>query len=74
MPLPLHTAVGYWQEFLFCFFGAAINTMAGWLYVISGVSFALLAVAAVLPAPIASRFNSQASSYPTSDSFIRVNC
>jgi uncharacterized protein (DUF58 family) len=33
-----------------CFFGAAINTMAGWLYVISGVSFALLGVAAVLPA------------------------
>ncbi|MBF2065328.1 MAG: DUF58 domain-containing protein [Calothrix sp. C42_A2020_038] len=33
-----------------CFFGAAINTMAGWLYVISGVSCALLFVAAVLPA------------------------
>ncbi|MBE9037499.1 DUF58 domain-containing protein [aff. Roholtiella sp. LEGE 12411] len=32
-----------------CFFGAAINTMAGWLYVISGVSFALLGVAAFLP-------------------------
>ena len=32
-----------------CFLGAAINTMAGWLYVISGVSFALLSVAAVLP-------------------------
>ncbi len=32
-----------------CFFGAAINTMAGWLYAISGVSFALLGVAAVLP-------------------------
>jgi uncharacterized protein (DUF58 family) len=32
-----------------CFFGAGINTMAGWLYVISGVSFALLIVAAVLP-------------------------
>ncbi|MFN6568904.1 DUF58 domain-containing protein [Dendronalium sp. ChiSLP03b] len=32
-----------------CFFGAGINTMAGWLYAISGVSFALLAVAAVLP-------------------------
>lgn len=32
-----------------CFFAAAINTMAGWLYVISGVSFALLAIAAVLP-------------------------
>ncbi|MBH8563803.1 DUF58 domain-containing protein [Nostoc sp. CENA67] len=32
-----------------CFFGAGINTMAGWLYAISGVSFALLAVAAILP-------------------------
>lgn len=33
-----------------CFFGAAINTMAGWLYVLSGISFALLGIAAVLPA------------------------
>ncbi len=32
-----------------CFFGAAMNTMAGWLYVISGVSCALLAIAAILP-------------------------
>ncbi|MEM7724787.1 MAG: DUF58 domain-containing protein [Cyanobacteria bacterium P01_A01_bin.45] len=32
-----------------CFFGAAINTMAGWLYVISGVSFALLGIGAFLP-------------------------
>lgn len=32
-----------------CFFGAAINTMAGWLYVISGISCALLFVAAILP-------------------------
>ncbi|WP_017315505.1 DUF58 domain-containing protein [Mastigocladopsis repens] len=32
-----------------CFFGAGVNTMAGWLYVISGLSFALLSVAAVLP-------------------------
>jgi uncharacterized protein (DUF58 family) len=32
-----------------CFFGAAVNTMAGWLYVLSGISFALLGVAAVLP-------------------------
>ncbi|MBD2463330.1 DUF58 domain-containing protein [Oscillatoria sp. FACHB-1407] len=31
------------------FFAAATNTMAGWLYVISGVMFALLAVAAILP-------------------------
>lgn len=33
-----------------CFFGAATNTMAGWLYVISGIIFALLGVAAFLPA------------------------
>ena len=33
-----------------CFLGAAINTMAGWLYVLSGLSLALLGVAAVLPA------------------------
>ncbi|WP_009631418.1 DUF58 domain-containing protein [Synechocystis sp. PCC 7509] len=32
-----------------CFFGAAINTMAGWLYVISGLSFAILGIAIVLP-------------------------
>ena len=32
-----------------CFFAAAINTMAGWLYVISAVSFSLLAIAAFLP-------------------------
>jgi len=31
------------------FFMAATNTLAGWLYVISGVSFALLAIAAILP-------------------------
>jgi uncharacterized protein (DUF58 family) len=33
-----------------CFFGAATNTMAGWLYVISGIILALLGLAAVLPA------------------------
>lgn len=33
-----------------CFFGAATNTMAGWLYVLSGVGVALLGVSAVLPA------------------------
>lgn len=33
-----------------CFFGAATNTMAGWLYVLSGVGVALLAVGAILPA------------------------
>ena len=32
-----------------CFFGAAVNTMAGWLYVISGVSSALLILSAILP-------------------------
>lgn len=32
-----------------CFFGAAVNTMAGWLYAISGVSVALLTIAAILP-------------------------
>ncbi|MBD3880342.1 DUF58 domain-containing protein [Phormidium tenue FACHB-886] len=31
------------------FFGAATNTMAGWLYVISGVILALLAIGAILP-------------------------
>ncbi|MEB3160678.1 MAG: DUF58 domain-containing protein [Synechocystis sp.] len=31
------------------FFGAATNSMAGWLYVLSGVSFALLIIAAILP-------------------------
>lgn len=31
------------------FFGAATNTMTGWLYVISGIGFALLAIAAILP-------------------------
>ncbi len=33
-----------------CFFGAAVNTMAGWLYVLSGLCLALLAIAAVFPA------------------------
>ena len=32
-----------------CFFGAATNTMAGWLYVLSGVGIALLGVGAILP-------------------------
>lgn len=32
-----------------CFLGAATNTMAGWLYVISGVTIALLSVASILP-------------------------
>ena len=31
------------------FFGAASNTMAGWLYVMSGTIMAILAIAAVLP-------------------------
>ncbi|MBF2075645.1 MAG: DUF58 domain-containing protein [Synechococcales cyanobacterium C42_A2020_086] len=34
------------------FFGAATNTMAGWLYVISGTLMALLVIAAVLPAQV----------------------
>lgn len=33
----------------FCFFAAATNTMAGWLYVISGLIIALLGLAAILP-------------------------
>ncbi len=32
-----------------CFFGAATNTMAGWLYVISGSILALLTLGAILP-------------------------
>ncbi|MBT9314112.1 DUF58 domain-containing protein [Leptothoe spongobia] len=32
-----------------CFLGAATNTMAGWLYVISGVAIALLSVSSILP-------------------------
>jgi uncharacterized protein (DUF58 family) len=33
-----------------CFFAVATNTMAGWLYVLSGVGIALLGVATILPA------------------------
>jgi uncharacterized protein (DUF58 family) len=32
-----------------CFFGAATNTMAGWLYVLSGTMFAMLGLGAILP-------------------------
>lgn len=32
-----------------CFLGAATNTMAGWLYVISGINIALLSVSSILP-------------------------
>jgi len=32
-----------------CFFGAATNTMAGWLYVLSGIIFALLTLGAWFP-------------------------
>lgn len=32
-----------------CFFGAATNTMVGWLYVMSGLIFALLVLGAILP-------------------------
>ena len=35
-----------------CYLGAGINTMAGWLYVISGVSFALLGISAFMPVQI----------------------
>ena len=44
-------AYGGWvlAAFSLCFLGAAINTMAGWLYVISGITFALLGMAAILP-------------------------
>ncbi|NER52271.1 MAG: DUF58 domain-containing protein [Symploca sp. SIO1A3] len=44
-------AYGGWllATFGICFFGAATNTMAGWLYVISGIIFALLGLAAILP-------------------------
>lgn len=44
-------AYGGWvlAAFSICFLGAAINTMAGWLYVISGITFALLGMAAILP-------------------------
>jgi uncharacterized protein (DUF58 family) len=31
-----------------CFFGAATNTMAGWLYVLSGLMFSLLIISAIL--------------------------
>jgi uncharacterized protein (DUF58 family) len=45
-------AYGGWllMVLIICFFGAATNTMAGWLYVLSGVGVALLGVGAVLPA------------------------
>src|SRR4028118_2395235 len=47
-----------------CFFGAATNTMAGWLYVISGLTFALLVLAAVLP--VRSLRNLSVRRYPIS--------
>lgn len=40
---------GIYTFFTLFFFMAATNTLAGWLYVISGVSFALLIVGAVMP-------------------------
>ncbi|MGF1482384.1 MAG: DUF58 domain-containing protein [Cyanophyceae cyanobacterium] len=40
-----------------CFFGAATNTMAGWLYVISGIILALLVLGAVLPVRSLSHLN-----------------
>jgi uncharacterized protein (DUF58 family) len=62
-----HNPIADWLERRFCvpefaggmllalsifFFAAATNTLAGWLYVISGVSFALLLIGAVMPARI----------------------
>jgi uncharacterized protein (DUF58 family) len=32
-----------------CFFGAATNTMTGWLYVLSGIGVAAIAISAILP-------------------------
>ena len=40
---------GMYTAFTLFFFMAATNTLSGWLYVISGVSFALLIVGAVMP-------------------------
>lgn len=40
---------GMYAALALFFFLAATNTLAGWLYVISGVSFALLIVGAVMP-------------------------
>ena len=40
---------GMYSALTVFFFMAATNTLAGWLYVISGVSFALLLVGAVMP-------------------------
>ena len=42
-------AGGLLGVFSIFFFGAATNTMVGWLYVISGISFALLGISAILP-------------------------
>ena len=44
-------AYGGWVLFglTLCFFMAAANTMAGWLYVLSGLNFALLLLAAIFP-------------------------
>jgi uncharacterized protein (DUF58 family) len=40
-----------------CFFGAATNTMAGWLYVLSGLISALLIMGAILPLRSLSNLN-----------------
>ena len=47
----VNPAYGGWlmAGFALFFFGAATNTMAGWLYVISGIMAALLLIAAVWP-------------------------
>jgi uncharacterized protein (DUF58 family) len=59
-------AYGGWvlATFALCFLAAAINTMAGWLYVISGVSFALLGMAATLPVRSLRRIHIQRISIP----------
>lgn len=49
------------------FFMAATNTLAGWLYVISGISFALLAIAAILPERVLNQLKVQRQPiYPVS--------
>jgi uncharacterized protein (DUF58 family) len=46
------------------FFAAATNTMAGWLYVISGVMLAILTIAAVLPTKMLQGIQISRSSIP----------
>lgn len=46
------------------FFGAATNTLSGWLYVMSGLMLAILAIAAVLPERLLRGLTIQRSSIP----------